>query len=408
VRDCCDVLVRGELEPIAKEFFDDLYNGTYRSEYFGPRAALDDSPTPRWDLYPCASALAGSLQTSRGCPFECEFCDVIQYVGRKQRHKSIEQVMRELDTLYAQGFRRVFLADDNLTVFRKRAKELLQGIAAWNGRQPERMSFLTQLSIEVSDDLEMLRLLAKAGLHSVFIGIETPNQESLRETKKRQNVAIDMVERTERFAREGMQVVAGAILGFDHDDLDIFERHLEFAMRSPIALFNVAALFAAHATPLRDRMAREGRLLDIDVTAGNHLTNIKPALMSLEELERGCAWLNEQLYSPENFATRLLRMIDLFPETGPRQSVTNRRVDAEAALLSHAVLSHDSPAVAAALKRILGATRAKPSARDAVMYALLSWAQMRTNRARGFLGAEVATLPISRGPAGRRALAVVG
>lgn len=407
VRGHCDILVCGELEPIAEQFFEDLYRGSYQKEYFGARAPLDTSPVPRWDLYPSDRALMGSLQTSRGCPFECEFCDVIQYVGRKQRHKSVEQVWRELDALHAVGFRRVFLADDNLTVYRKRAKELLAGIADWNAKQSEPISFGTQLSIECSDDEEMLELLGKAGLHSVFIGIETPNQDSLKETKKRQNVAIDMVDRAERFARRGIQVIAGTIVGFDHDGPDIFEQHLEFAMRSPIAVFRVSTLYAAHATPLRERMRRDGRLLEEDVVMGSHTTNITPARMSLAELERGFRWLNEQLFEPENFSRRLLRMIELFPEQGRAWQAGDRRVDAELALASHSVLSHESPEVAAALGRVLKAIRKKPAARGAAMYALLIWAQQRHSM-RNTPAALAPPTPMAAEPPPHRYLSVVG
>jgi hypothetical protein len=411
VRGSCDVLVRGELEPIAQKLFDDLYRGDYQDDYFGPQAALDQSPVPRWDLYPNARAMTGSLQTSRGCPFECEFCDVIQYVGRKQRHKSVAQVVSELDLLYQSGFRRVFLADDNLTVFRKRAKELLLGIAEWNAKQAEPVSFATQLSIEVSEDAEMLELIAKANLHSVFIGIETPNQDSLRETKKRQNLAVDMVDRAERFARVGVQVVAGSIVGFDHDQPDIFERHLEFAMRSPIAVFNIAALYAAHATPLRARMQREGRLLPAGVAVGNATTNIQPVHMSLAQLQQGLTWLSQQIYAPENFSKRLLRMIELFPEGGQAWHASNRPVDAEAALASHAALANGSPEHSRALARILRAMRDKPSARPAAMYALLNWAQQQHNLRRGAARVELAPPPATRPLVERvakRMLAVVG
>lgn len=407
VREHCDVLVCGELEPIAERFFDDLYRGAYQAEYFGERAALDTSPVPRWDLYPSGRALMGSLQTSRGCPFECEFCDVIQYVGRKQRHKSVGQVCRELDALYAAGFRRVFLADDNLTVYRKRAKELLAGIAEWNNRQAEPTSFGTQLSIECSDDEEMLQLLSLAGLHSVFIGIETPNQDSLKETKKRQNVAVDMVERAERFAQNGLQVVAGAIVGFDHDGPDIFEQQLAFAMRSPIPIFRVSTLYAAHATPLRERMRLAGRLLQADVAMGSHSTNILPARMSLAELERGFKWLNQELYAPEAFATRLLRMIELFPDNASRWQVAERPVDTELAVATHGQLAGESREMSLTLGRILKAIRQKPSARRAAMYALLSWAQQRhltraeQSRAKPAL-AEAVLAPAVHSPLPRR------
>jgi len=145
LRDECDILVQGEYENIAGKFFSDLRSGVWQREYIGDKPDLRESPIPRWDLYPNHRALSGTLQTSRGCPFECEFCDVIQYLGRKQRHKSPEQVLTELDELYRHGYRIVFLADDNLTVYRARAKELLRAIRDWNDTRTEgRVSFSTQ------------------------------------------------------------------------------------------------------------------------------------------------------------------------------------------------------------------------------------------------------------------------
>jgi radical SAM superfamily enzyme YgiQ (UPF0313 family) len=379
VRAHCDVLVLGELESIAEQFFDDLYNGTYRREYVGNRAALDLSPVPRWDLYPNDRAIYGALQTSRGCPFECDFCDVIQYVGRKQRHKSVEQVTRELDTLYAAGYRHVFLSDDNLTVYKKRARDLLIGLRDWNAARHPPIHFMTQLSIEVSADLEMLELMAQANVRYVFIGIESTNEASMRETRKRQNVGFDMVERTERFARAGIQITSGLMVGFDHDGPDIFQQHLEFAQQTPIPNFNVSQLYAGHATPLRERMKAEGRLLpDIDAygspSAGTTPTNIKPAQMSHEELGSGAHWLIRKLYEPANFERRLMRMIELFPQ---REELNEpdygyRQIMNEIGLRCHAYLSK-SPDTLGVLSRVLRAVKKKPSARGSALNALMAW-----------------------------------
>jgi hypothetical protein len=376
VREHCDILVKGELESIAERFFDDLYLGTYQNEYVGQRGHITDSPVPRWDLYPNHRALSGTLQTSRGCPFECEFCDVIAYLGRKQSHKTLEQVVAELDALYSAGYRRVMLADDNLTVYRARAKELLRGIADWNERSPEPMSFFTQVSIEISTDDEVLALLAAANVRNVFIGIETTNQDALKETKKRQNVGIDMVERVERFARQGIQVQAGIIAGFDADTPAIFQQILDFAMRTPIPIFTVSPLYAAHATPLRERMARAGRL-HADVPMSSITTNITPALMSLRELGEGIHWLVKQLYSAENFTRRVLRMIELFPREGvQRPAGANRAVLAEATIACHHLLA-SSPETAVAMRQIFAALRNKPSAKDSALFAMFVWAQRR-------------------------------
>ncbi len=376
VREHCDVLVKGELEPIAERFFDDLYRGKYEREYIGVRGAIGMSPVPRWDLYPNHRALCGTLQTSRGCPFECEFCDVIAYLGRKQSHKSIDQVLAELDALHRAGYRRVMLADDNLTVYRARAKELLRAIADWNRTVDEPISFFTQLSIEISTDAEMLELLARALVRNVFIGIETPNQDALKETKKRQNVGVDMVERTERFARHGIQVQAGMIVGFDSDTPESFQRLLDFAMKTPIPIFTVSPLYAAHGTPLRERMAKAGRL-HADTPMSTITTNITPAQMSLEQLGQGVHWLATELYSPENFTRRVLRMIELFPAKGPPTlGAGHRPIVAEATLACHRFLagSEDS---ALALRRILAALRDKPSARESALFAVFVWAQRR-------------------------------
>jgi radical SAM superfamily enzyme YgiQ (UPF0313 family) len=188
VRPHCDILVVGEVEEIAPQIFDDIASERWRDEYVGGKVDLSMWPVPRWNLCTRDRAVSGAIQTSRGCPFECEFCDVIQYVGRKQPHKQIDQVLRELDLLYEQGYRDVFLADDNFTVYRKRAKELLSALRDWNrAAKHGRVAFSTHVSIDVGRDGELLDLAVEVGLKIVFIGIETPNEDSLRETKKRRN-----------------------------------------------------------------------------------------------------------------------------------------------------------------------------------------------------------------------------
>ncbi len=320
VRGHCDILVLGELEEIAAGFFADLDAGGWKAEYTGDKPDIRSSPVPRWDLYKNHRALLGAVQTSRGCPFECEFCDVIQYLGRKQRHKDVAQITAELDVLYDLGYRAVFLSDDNLTVYRSRAKELLAGLRDWNLSRAEPVSFGTQLSIDASRDPEIMRLMGEAGMTWVFIGIETPNAESLRETGKRQNVGIDLIEELEVFLAHGIAVIGGMIVGFDHDDYDIFDVQLDFAMRSPVPIFNVNALAAPASTPLYERMERDGRLVELEGSHGSSPwhSNIAPKLMTGEELTEGLQWLCNRLYAPENVGRRLLRMIEAMgPQLGP-------------------------------------------------------------------------------------------
>src|SRR3984957_13999032 len=175
LRPHCDVLVRGEIEEIAPDIFADLASGCWEDEYVGSKPSLEQSPIPRWDLYRNDRAVMGTLQTSRGCPFECEFCDVIQYAGRKQRHKGVAQVLRELDVLYAHGDRTVFPAHDNLTVVRVQNRAVANALREWNGRQVHgNVPFATQVSIDVARDDELLRLCAEAGVTTFFVGIESP------------------------------------------------------------------------------------------------------------------------------------------------------------------------------------------------------------------------------------------
>lgn len=148
VRADCDILVQGEIEGIASTLFNDVLNGTWKSHYRGDRPDLSQSPIPRWDLYPNHRAIIGAVQTSRGCPFECEFCDVPSYLGRKQRHKKTEQVLAELDVLYGLGYRSIFLADDNFTVYRQRAKALLLALRGWNEKQTNGPVFFQHPSID--------------------------------------------------------------------------------------------------------------------------------------------------------------------------------------------------------------------------------------------------------------------
>lgn len=384
VRGHCDILVVGELEAIAEELFADLDSASWKSEYTGDKPVLDSSPLPRFELYPNDRALSGCVQTSRGCPFSCEFCDVIQYLGRTQRHKPIESILAELDMLYGLGYRAIFLADDNFTVYRKRAKAILAALADWNGSRTDGpVAFHTQVSIDAARDLEILQGCAEAGLTRVFIGIETPNEESLRETGKRQNVGVDLVEQVQLFLDYGISVTGGMIVGFDHDGPDIFQRQLDFAMACPIPIFTLGALVAPAATPLYDRMRESGRLVEEgSETQGVWNTNILPTLMTREQLFNGLKWLGNQLYSPANFARRVVSMIErMGPQRGPFQAGYRphkiRPVEAEARGVIRKVLKRGE-GERRMWKDISTALSAKPEAGPMVMNAMFSYAQVRS------------------------------
>jgi radical SAM superfamily enzyme YgiQ (UPF0313 family) len=315
-RDHADVLVTGELEAIAGTLFADLAAGTHKPHYEGGRPGLETSPVPRWDLYPAHRYLSAQVQTSRGCPFECEFCDVIQYLGRKQRWKNVEQVIAELDDIYARGQRVVFFADDNFTVMRKRTRELLTALAKWNVPRPGgRVIFGTQVSIDLARDPELLSLCAEANLRTVFIGIETPNAESLTETMKRQNLRIDLAEEVRKITRAGLMAICGMIAGFDHDGPDIFERLRDFIDTLPVPAIQFGTLVAPSSTPLYARLMAEGRIANDSSLGGGNLidTNIIPKGMSGEELRAGSRWLMNQVYTPQAYRRRVLAFAELSP-----------------------------------------------------------------------------------------------
>jgi len=337
LRPYCDVLVRGELENVARELFSDLNCSTWKEEYVGDKPDLANTVVPRWDLYPNDRTIMAEVQTSRGCPFQCEFCDVIVFLGRKQRHKPISLVQRELDCVYKHDYRHVFFADDNLTVYRTHAKELAVAVREWNERQSAgKVKFTTQVSIDSARDDELLELWSRAGLTYSFVGIETPNEDSLRETKKKQNVGVDLVAQIEKMLAHGIGVLAGMIVGFDSDGLDIFERQYEFAMASPVPIMALNTLVAPHGTPLFERLKKEGRLqLDAGVGFTLGRTNIVLAQISNEELELGFKWLVNKLYEPKAFEHRLLRFIDkLEPVPGVDTSASDLQPRVDALILA--------------------------------------------------------------------------
>lgn len=382
LRPHCDVLVSGEAEEIAAELFADLRGGRPRDSYIGDKPDISLSPPPRWDLYPNHRALFGTLQTSRGCPFECEFCDVIQYLGRKQRHKPIGNVLAELDLLYSFGYRTVFLADDNFTVHRSRCKELLEAITWWRRDRP--VNFITQVSIDATRDMELLDMCATAGLTHVFVGIETPNEESLRETGKRQNLRINLADEVQKFVDHGILVMGGMIVGFDADGPGVFAQQYDFAMSTAVPIFTLGALTASEATPLYDRIVREGRLKlgGPKTQAVPWGSNIEPRTMSMEELNGGLRWLCNALYAPAAFGERMLRFIKTFGQARPDVAPTQidpallREIDRQALQVAMDVRRMGEQE-GRMCNRIWGASVRKPATMPLVSRMLFQYAQAR-------------------------------
>jgi radical SAM superfamily enzyme YgiQ (UPF0313 family) len=309
----CDVLFEGEAEYTWPRFLKEYAEGRAGDHYVEhEKIHLPDSPPPQLDVLESRYA-HGIVQCTRGCPFTCEFCDIIVMYGRKMRYKPVEQVLQEVQAWHARGAAQVFFADDNFVGNRAYAKELLRALAEWNARQHHAMSFYTQCSIDMVRDNELLRLLRDANFISVFLGIESPRKSSLAETKKMQNERIDLVEAVHKIQSYNLFVSAGMIVGFDNDDVDIFDEQYEFLQKAQIPMAMLSVLLAVPKTPLYNRLKAEGRLFNMkgDTADCSHYvgtaggTNFHPLRMTREELRTGQQRLYQRLYAPEAFAHRL-------------------------------------------------------------------------------------------------------
>jgi radical SAM superfamily enzyme YgiQ (UPF0313 family) len=379
----CDVLVVGEFEAIAEEFYADMLSGVMKPRYDGARADLSGSPLPAWELFDNERALIGVAQTSRGCPFQCNFCDVIQYVGRIQRHKTNAQVIAEVQKLYDHGYNNIQIADDNFTVYRRRAESLLEELGAWNGRDGrDFVMFGTQISVDIANDDKMLALCADAGFTNLFVGIESVNVESLKASGKRQNLVSDMRARVRNIVRHGIDVTAALMVGFDPDTLDIFEQQYAFGMDVPVGTFKISVLTAPTATPLHAEMERSGRLVsaeDRNVFPSAELsTNIVPAQMSREELYVGARWLISRLFHPQAFlhrveqASAVLSANPLFQRARfynpPARAFSSRLF-----LRMMRDLSRSDPEIREALSRVSERMRERPDIAFSLQIMLQNW-----------------------------------
>jgi radical SAM superfamily enzyme YgiQ (UPF0313 family) len=303
-----DTVVAGEAEYIWKEFCRDFEAGKPRGLYEEKgTVSLADSPTPRFDLLKLDRYTNISLQFSRGCPFRCEFCDIIVMFGRKPRTKSNEQVGRELDALRALGARNVFFVDDNFIGDKNVAKDLLRFLHDYQQEHRYNFQFGTEASLNLAQDAELLKLMPQANFAWVFIGIESPDEESLKETKKTQNTREDILTSVRRIYSSGLDIFAGFIIGFDNDTITTFERQYRFIVDSGIQVAMVGLLTALPKTPLYERLEREGRLLPgADGTDNTSTgTNFVPKQIEYNTLVREYRHLYERLLSHRAIADRI-------------------------------------------------------------------------------------------------------
>jgi radical SAM superfamily enzyme YgiQ (UPF0313 family) len=310
LRDRCDALFVDEAEETWPQFLADFEAGVPKSEYRpAEKPDMTRSPMPRFDLLRVDRYHALTIQFARGCPFNCEFCDIIVVYGRRPRAKSVEQVMQEVHECHRLGARQIFIVDDNFIGNKKLAKELLRALGRFGRERGYPIDFQTEVSLNVAQDEELLALMHEANFTTIFIGIESPRKESLAESKKTQNLRGNLIENVRRIQAYGIQVQAGMIVGFDHDDESIFDEQLRFIQEARIPVSMTGMLQAMPKTPLYDRVEREGRLLTESTGDQFVLSNIEPLLMTRRALYEGYRRLAEQLYDFRNFRARTLAFL---------------------------------------------------------------------------------------------------
>jgi radical SAM superfamily enzyme YgiQ (UPF0313 family) len=303
-----DVMFIGEADETWPQFLREWEQGRHQRRYEQTeKTDLTTLPPPRIELLKADRYMFGSLQISRGCPFTCEFCDIIVTFGRRPRLKSSEQVVAELEAFQRAGLGIIFVVDDNLIGNKKAIKPVLREIIRWQQERAYPLTLFTEASLDLAEDDELMELMGLANFQSVFIGIESPNEESLRETKKHQNVrpnAGTLLERVHRVQRHGIDVWCGMIVGFDHDDSSIFEVMPRFLSEARISAALVGMLHAIPTTPLHDRLRAENRLND-DEACEIYGTNVIPLSMSREELRDGFIRVMQRCYSADHYFQRL-------------------------------------------------------------------------------------------------------
>jgi len=318
-----DHVVVGEPDEVFDRIAADLEGGSAQRLYvIHDKPDVSKTPVPRFDLLKIEKYVSMAVQFSRGCPFQCEFCDIITLYGRKPRTKAPRQILAELEVLFELGWReQVFIVDDNFIGNHKRALELARSLEEWQVAHNYPFLFYTEASIDLAQRPELIEAMVRANFYYVFIGIESPSEQSLLETKKYQNLRHDQLESIRFIQSQGLWVSAGFIIGFDSDTEDIFERQRDFIERAAIPWAMAGFLQAPATTPLYDRMVKQGRLLEENPALNNFNSPNFRTLLPLPILLQGLRETLLSLYSASAFYNRAHRSL-LAWETREQQKVT--------------------------------------------------------------------------------------
>ncbi|KMY65727.1 methyltransferase [Desulfocarbo indianensis] len=325
-----DHVIAGEAEDILPEFLADFAAGRARPLYRAEgHPNLQKTPPPLWELIDFKDYRTMSVQFTRGCPFDCDFCDVVALFGRRPRFKTGSQVINELEQLYKLGWRAaVMMVDDNFIGNKRQAKELLAQMAAWQKKRRYPFSFFTQASVNLADDPELLHLMVKANFTEVFLGLETPSDSSLKECNKHQNQGRDMVEAVRVIQSFGIEVMAGFIVGFDADPPSIFKDQVSFISQAAIPTAMVGLLSLMPGTKLYERMRGQNRVLGLpsgDNAMDAKALNFIPK-MGAPALLEGYKEVLRRLYEPRAYYRRSLAFLKRSGRALKRRAAPRARV----------------------------------------------------------------------------------
>jgi len=325
-----DHFILGEAEATLPQFLEDLQGGGAKRVYVSSeRPDITHTPIPMWELINAGDYVTLPVQYSRGCPYDCEFCDIIIMNGRVPRAKTASQFLRELNAIYETGFRgSVFVVDDNFIGNKIKVKKMLPQIACWQKRRQYPFRLLTEASLNLADDEELMKLMIEAGFDKVFVGLETPNEESLAECNKLQNKNSDMVVAVKKIQRHGMQVLGGYIVGFDNDPPSIFDRQIDFIQKTGVVVAMVGILDALPKTRLYERLKTEGRLLTASSGNNTDLSISFSPKMDIGLLMEGYKKILRRIYSPKEYCERIVNFFREYKPPKKRKRITISEINA--------------------------------------------------------------------------------